>query len=99
MSVNKDADLSKIKNEVMCIIADITEESVKNLKNSPRTNFLKGSNLDSLKVLEIISALEKKFEVEIEERHFPRLTGVNEIAVLIKELSLKDKRKKSTAKK
>jgi len=79
--------LYRIKEEIISLIADIVEGSKKDVRKIVKTNFIKGSNLDSLIVLEIISALEKTYKVEIEEKHFPRLGNIGDMAMLIDELT------------
>lgn len=80
--------LDKTKEEIIALIADIVESNKKDIRKAVKTNFIKGSNLDSLIVLEIISALEKTYKIEIEEKHFPRMGTIDDMAILVNELML-----------
>lgn len=85
--------LDKTKEEIIALIADIVEGNKKDIRKAVKTNFIKGSNLDSLIVLEIISALEKTYKIGIEEKHFPRMGTIDDMAVLVNELTLGNEEK------
>ncbi len=79
--------IAKLKKEIIKLIADVTENDVKDVKGTKlKTNFIQGTDVDSLMVLEIISAIEKKYHIEIQEENLPQLGSLDDMVILIDQL-------------
>jgi acyl carrier protein len=70
--------------ELKALISDITEVPVEKLL--PEADFIDELQVDSLKAIEIVAAVEKKYRVVILEQNIPKLRNLVKIAEYIKNL-------------
>ena len=77
MSENIDAELR-------ALVSDIIEVPVE--KILPETDFIKDLQVDSLKAIEIVAAIEKKYRVVIPEQDIPKLINLAQITKYVKNL-------------
>ncbi|MDD5431730.1 MAG: acyl carrier protein [Candidatus Omnitrophica bacterium] len=75
-----------LENEIKKIIADTTGISRSNLDAD--ADLWKDFRIDSLKALEVIIVLEKRYKIKIRDENLPKLSSVNK-AVEIVRLALK----------
>lgn len=87
---------SKLREEIIELIADVTETDIK--RDDVSASFIEGVDVDSLMALEIVAALEKKYKIEIKEEDLPKLGTMDDIISLVGEL-IKEKQKKPKGKK
>jgi len=78
--------------EVKLIIAEVAECKPKEIGLD--TNFYKDLGIDSIKAVEILVAIEKKFSVSIRDEQIGEITTVRQIANLATRLLAKTKRRK-----
>jgi len=77
-------DLSHVENTIIHIISEIAEVDKKKIK--PDTDFAKKLNVDSMMALEILTAIEKTYKIEIPEESLPKMTSLREVMKLVKKL-------------
>ncbi len=77
-------DLKHVKKTIIHIIAAIAEVSKSKIK--PDTNLTEALNIDSMMALEILTAIEKTYKIEIPEESLPKMTSLKEIMKLVKKL-------------
>ncbi|MDD4954353.1 MAG: acyl carrier protein [Candidatus Omnitrophica bacterium] len=63
--------------EIKKIISEITEVPVE--KITPDADFFADLEVDSLKAIEIVAALEKKYRVVIPEKDIPKIRTLNQV--------------------
>lgn len=80
----KKADLGEIEEVIKNIIAEIAEVDKKKIK--PGTKFAEDLNIDSMMALEILTAIEKTYKIEIPEESLPKMTSLKEAMKLVKKL-------------
>lgn len=85
-------NIEDLKEEILELIVDVTDTDVK--RKDVDASFVEGVNVDSLMALEIVSALEKKYNIEIEEGDLPKLGTIDDMVVLVDRLLQKSKGKK-----
>lgn len=105
------SDANKIRDEVIDLVTKISEEDVKTgtaKREDVEASFIEGVNVDSLMALEIVSQLEKKYNIEIKEEDLPKLGTIDDMVDLVVRLTqaktgqgagTKDKGPKKIAKK
>jgi acyl carrier protein len=64
---------------ILAEVLDVDEERIKN-----ETNFAKDLGIDSLMALEVVVALEKKYQIKITEKELPELATLNDVYALLK---------------
>ena len=70
-------------NDIIGVIADITELEVDEIKLESR--FVDDLDVDSLLALEILASLEKKYQIEIPEEDLVKFTTVQQVVNITKE--------------
>ena len=80
MSKMVDQD-SPFKNDIRNLIAKIIE--VEPNKILPETAFIEDLGADSMMALEIMAALEKKYNITIPEEDLPKMSNLGEVVALV----------------
>ncbi|MBI4650576.1 acyl carrier protein [Candidatus Desantisbacteria bacterium] len=70
--------------EVKQLVSEIIEVPIKDLK--PDADLINDLGIDSLKAIEIVAAIEKKYRVIIPEKDIPKLRNLNKIIDFTKKL-------------
>jgi acyl carrier protein len=78
-------DVNKLRDEIIELITDVTDTDVK--RGDVEASFIEGMNVDSLMALEIVSALEKKYKIEIKEEDLPNLGTLEDMVELVARLA------------
>ena len=73
----------KIKKEIILIINEIAESKI-----SQETGKI---DIDSLRFMEVVVALEKKFKIKIEQKHLPAMMSLDGIIKTVEKLLKKEK--------
>ena len=81
----KTIDLEKQRKEVRKMVAEIAEIPEKDLKDDAR--FSEDLGVDSMKALEIVATIEKKFKVIIPENKIPGIRSLKNVYALIESKS------------
>ncbi|OGX45806.1 MAG: hypothetical protein A3G38_00305 [Omnitrophica WOR_2 bacterium RIFCSPLOWO2_12_FULL_51_8] len=82
--------MQDIENDVRCLIAEVLEKDQAEIK--PDSRFIEDLGMDSLKALEILVAVEKKFKITIPEQKLSELkTLVDTVNVAKEFLAAKEK--------
>lgn len=68
---------NNIEEEIKKIVSEITEVPID--KIAPDTDFFTDLGVDSLKAIEIVAALEKKYRVVVPEKDIPKIRTINQI--------------------
>jgi len=82
---------NKLREEILKLISDITGTDIK--RDSIKTSFIEGPDVDSLMALEIVAALEKRYKIEIKEENLSKLRTINNTVALVRDL-IKEKQEK-----
>jgi len=83
---------NEIDKEIISMLSTMTGFEPDEIK--PEMNIIKDLGVDSLKVIEIATAIEQKYKVTVKESQMAKIRTVGESIELVKEL-LKKKQKKS----
>lgn len=83
---------NEIDKEIISMLSTMTGFEPDEIK--PEMNIIKDLGVDSLKVIEIATAIEQKYKVVVKESQMAKIRTVGESIELVKEL-LKKKQKKS----
>lgn len=78
--VNK-TSFDKVRKEIRKMVAEIAEVAEKDLKDD--ANLSGDLGVDSMKALEIVATIEKKFKVRIPEQKIPTIRSVQNIYDLV----------------
>jgi acyl carrier protein len=78
------ANIEEIKNEVKKIVSEIAEIPEEELKEDAQ--FAEQLGIDSMKALEIVASIEKKYKVVIPEEEIPNIRSLQNIYVLLEKL-------------
>ncbi len=82
--------MQDIENEIRNLIAEVLEKDPEEIK--PDSRFIEDLGMDSLKALEILVAVEKKFKITIPEQKLPELKSLTDTVNVAREfLALKEK--------
>ena len=76
-----------IEKEIMSIISDVAEMDTKEI--TPDSNLVKDLGINSIKAIEIIVAIEKKYKVSIRDEDVPKVTTPGQIISLTEGLITK----------
>ncbi|MFH1413616.1 MAG: acyl carrier protein [Candidatus Omnitrophota bacterium] len=79
-----------LREEITELVLKLTEEDVEVKGASApelEANFIEGANVDSLKALEIVAALEKKYKIEIKEDDLPKLGSIDDMVAMVEKLT------------
>ncbi|MEK6910074.1 MAG: acyl carrier protein [Candidatus Aenigmatarchaeota archaeon] len=73
-----------VEKEIISIVADVseTDEGEINLD----TNLVQNLGINSIKAIEIVVAIEKKYKISIRDEDVPKITKIRQIVDLTKEL-------------
>ncbi len=71
-----------IEKDVTELIAEIIGKDVSELKSN--TNFWKDLGVDSIKAIEIMVGIEKRFKIRIREEQLPKISTVGEAVEIVK---------------
>ena len=82
---------NEIDKEIISMLSTMTGFEPEEIK--PEMNIIKDLGVDSLKVIEIATAIEQKYKVTVKESQMAKIRTVGESIELVKEL-LKKKQKK-----
>lgn len=74
----------KLESEITKLIAEIIEVPIEELR--PEADFTNDLEVDSMRALEIVAAIEKRYRIVIPEQEIPKLRNLNQILELVKEL-------------
>ncbi len=72
------------EDEMREMVSDITEVPIDKLV--PEADFINDLDVDSLKAIEIVAAVEKKYRVVIPEQDIPKLRNLSEITSYVNDL-------------
>lgn len=75
---------NNVEREIILIISDVSgfdEEEI-----TPDTDLAKDLEIDSIKAIEIVVAIEKKYKVSVRDEDIPQITTVGQIIDLTREL-------------
>ncbi|NWF76596.1 MAG: acyl carrier protein [Nitrospirae bacterium] len=76
-----------LEKEIISIISEVS--GMEEVEIKPESNLAKDLEIDSIKAIEIIVALEKKFKVSVRDEDIPQISTVKQIIDLAKELIVK----------
>ena len=76
--------IENVDKEITSIIADVAEVDTGEI--TPDSNLIKDLGINSIKAIEIVVALEKKYKVSIRDEDVPKITTVKQIIDLTREL-------------
>jgi acyl carrier protein len=76
--------MENVKEEIKAIIADIIEVEVEEVLDDAK--FIEDLGADSLKALELLATLEKKYQKKIPESGLKRLTTLNNTLQVLEEV-------------
>lgn len=79
--------MEDIEKEVRSMIAEILEKDPEEIK--PDSRLVEDLGMDSLKALEILVAVEKKYKITIPEQKLPELNTLNATIAVAKEFLAK----------
>ena len=71
-----------IEQEVTELIAEIIGKDISELK--PNANFWNDLGVDSIKAIEIMVGIEKRFKIRIREEQIPKISTISEAIQLVK---------------
>ncbi len=77
MAENLEKEITKLVSEII----EIPEAEIK-----PGADFATDLNVDSMKAIEIVTAMEKKFKIIIPEKEIPKIHQLNQVIELVKTL-------------
>lgn len=75
---------NNIEKEIISIISDVAEVDTNEITLD--SNLVKDLGINSIKAIEIIVALEKKYKISIRDEDVPKITDVKQIVDLTKGL-------------
>lgn len=76
-------DSSSIETELKSLISEIAEVDIAKINED--TSLTKDLGVDSMRALELLAALEKKYKIEISEEELPQLDRLGSVVSLVKE--------------
>lgn len=79
--------VDNLEKEIIAIISEVS--GMEEHEITLGSNLVKDMEIDSIKAIEIIVALEKKFKVSVRDEDIPQITTVKQIVDLTKELIVK----------
>jgi len=79
----EDKEFKVIKQEIKSLISTISEIPQEQIDETK--DFFKDLGIDSMKALEIIASIEKKYKIIIPEEEIPKITNLNAIYSFIEE--------------
>jgi len=79
--------VDNVEKEIISIISEVS--GMEEQEITLESNLAKDLEIDSIKAIEIIVALEKKFKVSVRDEDIPQITTVKQIVDLAKELIVK----------
>jgi acyl carrier protein len=77
-------DFLNIKEEIKKLVADITEVPIESLTEDAK--FAEDLGVDSMRALEIVASIEKKYKVIIPEREIPTVRALSDIYKLLEKI-------------
>ena len=80
-SSKKTARLDKVIRSIIAKIIEVDERKI-----GPTTDFVKGLDMSSMTALEILAAIEKRYNIEIPEENLPQIRNLNDTVKLAKKL-------------
>lgn len=75
-------DHAALKEELRALIAEIIERDVAEVED---TKALRDLGVDSMQAIEIISDLERRYQIKIPESDFKRVTNLDSVTALLAE--------------
>ena len=78
-----------IETEVTSIIADVSGFEVEEI--NPNSKLADDLEIDSIKAIEIVVALEKKYKISVRDEDVPKITTVHETTELVSRLLQQEK--------
>ena len=78
-----------IDTEVISIIADVSGFEVEEI--NPNSKLADDLEIDSIKAIEIVVALEKKYKISVRDEDVPKITTVHETTELVSRLLQQEK--------
>lgn len=69
--------MDKISEEVRALIAYILEKDPEQI--TPETRFVEDLGMDSMTALEILAAIERKYQIKIPEEELTKITNLNQV--------------------
>lgn len=73
-----------IEREVVSIIADVSGFDPEEIK--PESKLADDLEIDSIKAIEIVVAIEKKYKISVRDEDVPKITTVHETTALVSRL-------------
>lgn len=80
----KPVNPAEIEKVITHIISEVAEVDAKKIK--PDINFQEDLNIDSMMALEILTAIEKTYKIEIPEESLPKMVNLRAVMKLVKKL-------------
>jgi acyl carrier protein len=77
----KKIDFEKVKKELRKLVSEIAEVPLEKVKDD--SGFYKDLEVDSMKALEIIAGIEKKYKIAIPEDKIPSLSSLQNVYALL----------------
>jgi acyl carrier protein len=71
-----------IEQDVTALIAEIIGKDISELK--PNANFWNDLGVDSIKAIEIMVGIERRFKIRIREEQLPKISTISEAIQLVK---------------
>ncbi|MCL6450210.1 MAG: acyl carrier protein [Acetobacteraceae bacterium] len=76
--------MDDLEGEIRQLIAEIVEMEPENL--SPEADFIKDLGLDSLRALEVLAALERRYRIQIPQERLLELTSLRRVVQVTREV-------------
>jgi len=76
--------IDNVEKEVISIVSDVSGFDVDEI--SLETNIMKDLEVDSIKIIEITVAIEKKFKISVRDEDVPKIATIKEAVDLTKKL-------------
>ena len=76
--------IENIEKDVISIVSEVSEVDEGGI--SPDTNLVQDLGINSIKAIEIVVAIEKKYKISIRDEDVPKITKIRQIVDLTKEL-------------
>jgi len=73
--------MEQIEKEIIAILSDVSGVDEQEIK--PETDLMKDLDIDSIKAIEIIVAIEKRFKVSIRDEDIPKIATLKDAVQMV----------------
>lgn len=80
-AVHSAEDLAIMIRDVVAEVAEVQPDQIQ-----PDTHFVEDLEMDSMMALEILSIIEKKLDVQIDEEYMRQMTSINNVLRILEEI-------------